>query len=206
MEESWFLRGLIIAIVFGVPAGAIGALTIQRTLRNGFAAGFVTGLGSTVADVLYACVGAFGVTLISDFLERNRQPIGVICGLMIILLGGYILLRKEDAKQSGVPLAASRWKAFLSSFALAVINPAVIVSFFTAFAAFGITCIPNLESGIRLILGIGIGTVLWWALLVGVAAWLKTKLKPQLLVKLGRAMGVLMIAFGLWSISRVLFI
>ena len=36
MIAGYFLRGLLIGLVFGVPAGAIGALTIQRTLEKGF--------------------------------------------------------------------------------------------------------------------------------------------------------------------------
>lgn len=39
MMESYFVKGLLVALIFGVPAGAIGALTIQRTLEKGFWAG-----------------------------------------------------------------------------------------------------------------------------------------------------------------------
>ena len=46
-----FLRGLLIGLVFGVPAGAIGALTIQRTLEKGFFAGLVTGAGLSGHDL-----------------------------------------------------------------------------------------------------------------------------------------------------------
>ena len=55
----FFLRGMLIGLVFGVPAGAIGVLTIQRTLDRGFLAGLLTGLGSSAADLLYSCVAAF---------------------------------------------------------------------------------------------------------------------------------------------------
>ena len=43
MIGGYFLRGLLIGLVFGVPAGAIGALTIQRTLERDLCAGLVTG-------------------------------------------------------------------------------------------------------------------------------------------------------------------
>lgn len=36
MIAEYFLRGLLIGLEFGVPAGAIGALTIQRALDKGF--------------------------------------------------------------------------------------------------------------------------------------------------------------------------
>jgi threonine/homoserine/homoserine lactone efflux protein len=71
MLESYLIRGLLIGLIFGVPAGAIGALTIQRTLNSGFTAGLMTGLGSSAADILYACVGVFGVTSATLLL---RQP------------------------------------------------------------------------------------------------------------------------------------
>ena len=38
MILGYFLRRLLIGLVFGVPAGTIGALTIQRTLEKGFLA------------------------------------------------------------------------------------------------------------------------------------------------------------------------
>ena len=55
----FFLRGMLIGLVFGVPAGAIGVLTIQRTLDRGFLAGLLTGLGSSAVDLIYSCVVAF---------------------------------------------------------------------------------------------------------------------------------------------------
>ena len=64
---EYLLRGIMIGLIFGLPVGAIGALTVQRTWSLGVKAGLLTGLGSSVADCFYACVGAFGLTLISDF-------------------------------------------------------------------------------------------------------------------------------------------
>ncbi len=83
----FFLKGLLIGLIFGVPAGAIGALTIRRTLQQGFAVGLVTGMGSSVADLLYACVDAFGITVISDFIESRQRVIGLAGGILIILMG-----------------------------------------------------------------------------------------------------------------------
>ena len=80
MLESYLIRGILIGLIFGVPAGAIGALTIQRTLRDGFAAGLATGFGSSAADLLYSCVGVFGITLVSDFLTRHQCPVSLLGG------------------------------------------------------------------------------------------------------------------------------
>ena len=53
--------------LFGLPAGAAGTLTVQRTLAHGPRMGILTGLGASVADCFYAVVGAFGWTWISVF-------------------------------------------------------------------------------------------------------------------------------------------
>ena len=96
MLENYLVRGLLIGLIFGAPAGAIGALTIQRTLNGGFAAGLFTGLGSSAADLLYACAGIFGVTLVSEFLTRYQRPISLLGGLMIMALGVHIFRQKPQ--------------------------------------------------------------------------------------------------------------
>lgn len=61
MIAEYICKGLLIGLIFGVPAGAIGALTIGRTLEKGFAAGFLTGMGSSAADLIYSCVGCLAL-------------------------------------------------------------------------------------------------------------------------------------------------
>lgn len=70
-----FLKGILIGLIFGVPAGAVGAMTVQRTWEHGIKAGLLTGMGSSVADCIYAAIGAFGLTIISDFLLQYQTAI-----------------------------------------------------------------------------------------------------------------------------------
>lgn len=77
----WYLfRGILIGLLFGVPAGAVGAMTAQRAYSSGLRAGLLTGLGSSVADCIYACIGAFGLSLISDFLLAHQTVINLLGG------------------------------------------------------------------------------------------------------------------------------
>ena len=64
---SYLLKGIFIGLFFGVPVGAVGVMTVQRTFDHGFHAGFITGLGSSVADCLYACISGFGLTFLFAF-------------------------------------------------------------------------------------------------------------------------------------------
>lgn len=52
---SLFWKGILIGLIFGVP---VGAMTVQRTWEHGIRAGLFTGMGSSVADCIYAGTGS----------------------------------------------------------------------------------------------------------------------------------------------------
>lgn len=87
MLENYLLKGLVIGVVFGVPAGVVGILSIQRVLTQGAFAGFLTGIGSSAADIFYACVGVFGLTFISDILLKHQSTICMVGCLMVVAIG-----------------------------------------------------------------------------------------------------------------------
>jgi len=196
-----FLKGLLIALVFGVPAGAIGALTIQHTIEHGFWTGLLTGLGSSAADVLYACVGVFGLTLISDFLTTHQMWISLCGGILIVLYGIFIFRKKvtvpDERGTSGKPL----W-CFFSSFLMAILNPAAVVSFLLAFSAFGIEGTLDIVSGVSLVAGIFCGTLLWWMAISGIVSLFRKKITEKIYGRLNRILGVLLFAFGIAMCMR----
>ena len=191
------LRGLLVGLIFGVPAGAIGALTLQRALANGFWSGFITGLGSSTADVLYACVGVFGLTVISDFLTAHQRIISLAGGIIIALLGVLILRKKslppDQPEQKALPLPA----CFATAFAAAIANPSTILSFFAAFAVLGIGSNLTAAEGAFLIAGILLGTGCWWALLSALAARFRSRVTQKAGKILNLILGTLMLLFGI---------
>ena len=195
MLENYLIRGLLIGLIFGVPAGAIGALTIQRTLNSGFAAGLSTGLGSSAADLLYACAGIFGVTLVSEFLTRHQRPISLLGGLLIVVLGVHIFRQKPQGQQqkSGqmrLPIC------FASSFVIAITNPATVLSFLMAFTAFEITGEQTVMQSVQLIAGIFLGTLCWWSVLSGVTVAFRSRINHRICQVLNWVLGCFMLIFG----------
>lgn len=94
---AFFLRGVLIGLLFGVPAGAVGVMTVQRTWNYGIKAGLLTGFGSSVADCIYACVGAFSLTAISEFLLEYQTVINLAGGRIDIVYGTSSLIWQEKA-------------------------------------------------------------------------------------------------------------
>ncbi|MCH1983129.1 LysE family transporter [Ruminococcus sp. OA3] len=192
---SFILKGIFIGLLFGMPAGAVGAMTAQRTLNYGMRAGLLTGFGSSVADCLYACVGVFGLTLISDFLLRYQSFISLAGGCLILGMGIRVLLAK-DSSQQNTSDAAGGIRMFVSSFAVGITNPAAILTFLFAFSWFGIQGQTGLKEGICLVCGVFIGTYLWWGTLSGIVTVWKKKAKNNRFPIMNRIFGTALSIFG----------
>lgn len=201
MIAGCFLKGLLIGLVFGVPAGAIGALTIQRTLEKGFFAGLVTGAGSSAADLLYSCISVFGITIISDFLTAHQAIIRIIGGILILILG-IVILRKKELSSVQKDTKGSPVFYFLSAFTAAMLNPATILSFMVAFTALGISGNLEILQGIALIVGILAGTLCWWSALSGAVAYFRKKVTDHIYKWLNGILGCLMILFSIIMIIQ----
>lgn len=192
---SYILKGILIGLLFGMPAGAVGAMTAQRTLNYGMKAGLLTGLGSSVADCLYACIGAFGLTLISDFLLRYQNIINLAGGFLILGMGIRMFQVKNGGRKNTSDTARGI-RMFVTSFAVGITNPAAILTFLFAFSWFGIQGQTGLKHGICLVCGVFIGTYFWWGLLSGIVTVLKKKAKNNRFPIMNRVFGTVLSIFG----------
>lgn len=202
--ESYLLRGICIGLLFGLPVGAVGALTVQRTLAYGPRMGIITGLGSSAADCLYAIVGAFGLTFISDFLMRNQVIINIIGGGFVLVLGVQMFLRKPEAAPAEHG-SRGKLRMFASSFAIGITNPAAVLTFLFAFSWFGIAGPLRMESGAFVVLGVFVGTLCWWVALSGCAAALRRRLGERAFVHMNRLFGSVLVMFGIVVWGRTFF-
>ena len=196
MLLSYVLKGFCIGIIFGVPAGAIGALTIRRTLGYGFLAGLITGMGSSVADLLYAGIGIFGLTMVADFVETYQQVISLVGAAVIFALGIFIwknntIPKAEEENKKNLPAC------FLSSLALSIANPAMLLTFLAAFTIFEIGGNLDVTAKGSLLFGILIGTICWWGGLTGVISLFRKKMTDQIYIWLNRILGILLFLLGI---------
>jgi threonine/homoserine/homoserine lactone efflux protein len=200
MNVALFIRGLIIGFSIAAPVGPIGILCIRRTLTEGRASGFLSGLGAATADALYGCVAGFGLTVISGFLVDQRFYIQLIGGIFLLALG-IKTLRSAPAERaaaaSGTGLAAS----YTSTLLLTLTNPMTILSFAGIFAALGVADTEgNLSAAALLVLGVFIGSAAWWLLLSGGVGLVREKLSSGVLRWTNRLSGAILVAFGIIAV------
>ena len=193
------LKGLIIGFAIAAPVGPIGVLCIQRSLHDGFKIGLMTGLGAAAADGTYGIIAGFGLTAISSVLVAEQYWIRIIGGLFLLYLGMKTLLAKPRERAATGKSDRSSWHAFITTYFLTVTNPMTILSFVAIFAGLGLgTANIAYSDAIFLVLGIVLGSALWWLLLSGGVAYvLHKRVSTSFMRVINLLSGGIIVLFGI---------
>lgn len=204
MEISIFLKGFLLGFSIAAPVGPIGVLCIRRVLAEGRAAGFVSGLGAATADAFYGGIAGFGLAFISSFLIGQQFWFKLIGGGYLCYLGVKTFLSKP-ADRAASATGTGLMGAYASTFFLTLTNPATILSFVAVFAGLGIAGSGgDYASAATLVLGVFLGSALWWLLLTGGVSLFRDKFDARAMQWVNRISGAIIGAFGVLALLRVL--
>jgi threonine/homoserine/homoserine lactone efflux protein len=216
MALSFFLKGLVIGFSIAAPVGPIGVLCIQRTLAHGRLIGFASGLGAATADAAYGCIAAFGITLISSMLVESQLWLRLIGGAFLLWLAwkSYTAIPADAgaAGESTIKRGGQLAGAFGSTLLLTLTNPATILSFLAVFAGImgGAVMGPDGKTSagyalaLIMVLGVFLGSALWWFILSTVTGHYRERLQRHHLVWVNRGSGLIIGAFGLIALGSLL--
>jgi len=192
----FFYKGLLIGFSIAAPVGPIGLLCIQRTLTRGRLTGLASGLGAASADAVYGFVAGFGLTSVSGLLLGWRRELQLLGGLFLLYLGLRILLA-PPAERCAAADSVGLLSDYASTFALTLANPVTILAFIGIFAGLGLADAPgDFTSAGLLVLGVFLGSLLWWLLLAYGVGALRHRLAPAVQGWINRAAGAVIIGFG----------
>ena len=183
-------RGILIGLITGMPLGPIGAICLKNTILFGSKYGLISGLGSAVTDSIYAGLALLGFILIERFIILHQFYFHILGGLMLIGFGIYTFLNEKNYKNNKVTKTTNKTvipvrnishsisplKVFSSTFLIALANPATIFLFISVFTGLHMTQVQdNIEGKIFMILGVFIGSMIWWFILVFIAVKFNNK-------------------------------
>ncbi len=201
-------KGILIGIIASAPMGPVGILCIQRTLNKGRWYGFVTGVGATVSDIIYAFLTGFGMSFVMDLVNHghNKFLLQLSGGIMLLAFGIYSFRSNPMEKMhvsgsSKGSLVHNGITAFLVTFS----NPLIIFLFLASFAQFAFV-IPDHPFEMFLgYLGIVSGALLWWYGLT----WLIDKIRGIFdtsgILLINRIIGSVVIVFSLVVLFGTIF-
>jgi threonine/homoserine/homoserine lactone efflux protein len=203
MEITFLFKGIIIGFAMAVPIGPIGIMCIRKTLTEGRLRGLVIGLGAATADLLYACVAAFGLTYISTLLSHERIWIRLVGGTLLLFLG----VRTFRSKPTDPKLKnniSGMFGSYITTVFLTLTNPLTIFVFIAIFAAIVIGSEHIYISESMLVAGVFCGSFLWFLLLSSGVTLFRKKLDMNGLQWVNRVAGVLIVLSGIAAIVSVI--
>ncbi len=189
-------KGIMIGIIASAPMGPVGVLCVQRTLNKGRWYGFITGVGASVSDIIYAMITGFGMSFVMDFItnDQNRFYLQIVGSVMLLCFGLYTYhtdpTRKmhRSGQQKG-SLWYNTWTAFLVTFS----NPLIVFLFIAMYAQFAFV-LPNhpfeMVVGFMSIVG---GAMLWWWGLTWLVDKIRTKFDDNGIRMINQVIGVAVI-------------
>jgi threonine/homoserine/homoserine lactone efflux protein len=205
MLLGFLLKGMLVGIVIALPTGPVGVLCIRRTLLHGRLAGLVSGLGAASADAVFGIIAAFGLTFVSQLLFDYQG--------WLRLVGAGFLLYIGISAFNGDPFEGARSQRdpedlladYASAFALTISNPITILAFLAIFASIGFSgAEATLGRAAILVLGVWLGSLLWWAGLAGGAGMVRLSFGREHMVWINRGSGGILVVCGVALLGSLL--
>lgn len=204
MNIDFFLKGLILGFSIAAPVGPIGILCISKTLQYGRFSGFVSGLGAAFADTIYAVIAAFGITFIADFILSEQFWFRLLGGVFLLYLGWKTFTAKPDIRSKKIS-HTTLFNDFASTFFLTITNPMTILSFLAVFAALGLSTVQgDYIQASMLVLGVFLGSALWWLLLSEGVTLFRKKVSQKVMTWINRVAGLMIFGFGMAALLTIL--
>ncbi|MBX3051584.1 MAG: LysE family transporter [Caldilineaceae bacterium] len=201
MNTALFLRGIVVGLAIAIPIGPIGVLCIQRTLADGVVRGIVTGLGSTTAHGIYAAIAGFGFVALGDSFHSGQTVLRLIGSGYLAWLALRIARSEPTVKRAsgrGRGLLAT----YLSSFLVDITSPGTILLFAAIFAGLGTTSAAGrYDATAFLVLGVLVGSGLWWVVLSNGVNLLRARLTQGWLRWVNRFSALVLLGFALFVLA-----
>ena len=159
------IKGMIIGIVCSAPMGPVGILCVQRTLNKGRWFGFVTGLGATLSDIIYALLTGFGMSFAMELIDnpQNKFCLQIFGSVLLFIFGIYCFKSDPRSKvHQSKGVRGTLLHNFVTAFIVTFSNPLIIFLFLATFAQFAFV-VPDYPLEMSLgYLSIAGGALLWW--------------------------------------------
>ena len=198
-------EGVLVGFAVAAPVGPVAVVSIERTLRHGLVAGFAVGLGAALADTILGAVAGFGLTFLADMITENGDPIRLVGGIILIVMGAVLILSRQSTRRRPIT-AADLAHAFLSAFVITITNPITIFAFLAIFAGLGFTeSLTTLGHAALFVGGVFLGAALWWLSLSVMVSRFRDRVSERTLATIKGASGYLILGFGVYALATVVF-
>ena len=193
-----FASGLGLGLLVASEVGPISLLCIRSVLRHQWLVGVAIGLGAAIIDVTYATLGVAGATQLLR-VTALRVALGVIGACVLALLGAKTLVSAWRIRSGGETAGEvmSARSALMTSLAATASNPLTIASWAAVFTAATTAHVSRgTVATAEMLVGIGLGTFVWFTFLSTVVAATRRRIGRRGLQTVDVASGAGLLGFA----------
>jgi threonine/homoserine/homoserine lactone efflux protein len=201
-----FFVGLVLGFVGSIPiAGPTSVIVLKNTLEKGNREGLDIAAGAGVAEAIYAFFAFWGLTTALVHFPGMVNASRIVGAALIIVVGVYLVLQRTNARRRQASDSDGQGHRWLRGFASAIFNPTLIVTWTTVVTALHAMSLLSMRGidAIPFALGVGVGIMGWFFLLVKLVQRFRDRMRPENLDRVVKGMGWAMIAIGAVVMSRV---
>lgn len=191
------LKAFLIGICASVPLGPTAIYILQVSLSKGHKPGFLTGLGATTVDTLYAVIAVFALAFAESFIATHKILILIVGGLVVAMVGASVVFKDPFRKLKPEDKPAYSIKDYLQAVALGLSNPTAVFVMLTLFAFFGVSVSEQSYQVAPIILSVSGGSACYWFVFSGLFGHIRHNFKLSTLVWINRIAGVVVMIVGI---------
>lgn len=196
-DVIFFLKGFLAGFIISIPLGPASIVCLRTTIKKGYFIGLLSGLGIALADTVYGTLSVLGLSSFADFLFKWAAKINDIAGCCLMLIGIYIAF-KPSKPSNAIENDNSYSATILSTFAMTLANPFVLLLFTAVFSAIGLEDVQHTFDVVScLIVGICAGSVVWWCGITFIFSRLTNDNQHRTLQWTNKIAGLVIFIFGL---------
>lgn len=200
------IKAFLVGFAASVPVGPVAILVVQKTLSKGYRAGFITGLGASVVDTLYAVIAVFALAATQEFLNAHELVILLAGGAILVGIGLSMALKDPFRKVRSDGTSKASATDFLQALFMTLSNPGAVFVMLALFAFFGITDnSPESWKVAPILLSVAGGSVTYWFLISWGLGRFRDKFTMNTLLWTSRVMGALVVIIGIALLTQALF-
>lgn len=193
-----------------LPLGPVTVLVVHRTLAGDPSGALRFGLGRVPAEMIYCALATFGTVALLERFPVVRTGIEVLGIVMFLAVGVWLLAARATPTPPSTDAAAvaprrNRW-GFTAGFVVGALNPQYLFSW-SAIVAIAVSVAglePTMLDRVVFPFAAAVGVTLGYVLLVQFLQRRSGRMDGPGLRRLLRMLGVLLVAFAMWHVVRLI--
>ncbi len=195
-----FLVGFAFGYIGSMPvAGPISVLVLHLGLAHDPRHALYVAVGGALAESFYALLAFWGLSTVLASYPRVLPASRAVGACLLLGLGlAMLLTRASGPKPPDQPRRRGRKRSFALGFLITAVNPTLIVTWTAAVGALHATGLLAMDRAGALPFAAAVcaGIIAWFVTLLWLVARWRSRVSPEALGRLRRAMGVTLIAVG----------